>query len=297
MTATVEFYPSNKDTMLNFPIIDTHVHFWDPNHLRYSWLDDNGLLNQTYGLEAFNELTNPVEVEQIVFVEAGADTGQALAESEWVSSLAKIDPRITGIVAHAPLENGEDVRPYLKQLGANPLIKGVRRLLQGEEDNAFCLRPGFVDGVQALPDYGLSFDICIYHHQMANVIKLVEQCPDVQFILDHIGKPDIKAQLFSPWRTEIKQLAQFPNVWCKISGLVTEADHAQWTPEDLHPYIGHVIKSFGYDRVMFGGDWPVARLAAEYPRWVEVLDSAIVGCSDAEKQKLFHDNAIACYRL
>jgi L-fuconolactonase len=151
--------------------------------------------------------------------------------------------------------------------------------------------------VQLLATYGLSFDICISHSQLANTIKLVAQCPNVQFILDHIGKPDIKNHLLDPWRAEMKTLASFPNVWCKVSGLVTEADHQQWTRDDLKPYIDHVISCFGFDRVIYGGDWPVAYQATDYPRWVETLAWAVSGCSDSELRRLFHDNAVTFYRL
>ena len=148
-----------------------------------------------------------------------------------------------------------------------------------------------------MPEFGLSFDICIVHYQLANTIKMVAQCPDLQFILDHIGKPDIRNGLMDPWRAEIRTLSRFPNVCCKISGLVTEADHQRWTREQLGPYIHHVIECFGFDRVMYGGDWPVAAQAADYPRWVETLEWALEGCTDEELKKLFHDNALAFYRL
>ena len=212
-----------------------------------------------------------------------------------MTGLAEEDNRISGIVAQASLEKGDGVRPDLERLANNRLVKGVRRILQGEKDNTYCLRPEFIEGVQSLPEFKLSFDICIYHFQMGGVIELVKKCPNVKFVLDHIGKPDIKNQLFEPWKADIKALAQFPNVWCKISGLVTEADHANWSAAGLRPYIEHTIGQFGFDRVMYGGDWPVARLAAEYLRWVEVLDEAVAGCSESEKRKLFRDNAIAFY--
>ena len=148
-----------------------------------------------------------------------------------------------------------------------------------------------------LKDYGLSFDICISHAQMSNTVRLVRQCPEVTFILDHIGKPDIKGRLLDPWRAEIRTLSEMPNVWCKVSGLVTEADHKSWTKEDLRPYIDHVTACFGFDRAVYGGDWPVAYQATEYPRWVETLAWAVAGASEAERRKLFRDNAIAFYRL
>jgi L-fuconolactonase len=283
--------------MIDFPIVDTHLHLWNPNYLRYPWLDEIPLLNQPYLLEDYNRHCGPVRVEQMVFLQCEVDPAQFREEATWVSGLAQQDPRIAGIVPWAPLEKGDAARPDLEQFATNPLIKGVRRIIQFEPDIEFCLRPDFVRGVQALADYGLSFDICISHIQLANTIKLVEQCPAVQFILDHIGKPDIKNHLLDPWRNEIRSLAALPNVWCKVSGLVTEADHQHWTREDLKPYIDHVIDSFGFDRVMYGGDWPVAYQATEYPRWVETLAWAVSGCSDAELRKLFYDNAISFYRL
>jgi L-fuconolactonase len=238
-----------------------------------------------------------VQVEKMVFLQCEADFAQFREEAAWVTSLAQQDPRIAGIVPWAPLEKGDAARPELEKFAENKLIKGVRRIIQFEPDIEFCLRPDFVQGVQALPEYGFSFDICISHIQLANTVKLVAQCPDVQFILDHIGKPDIKHQVFEPWRTEITTLASLPNVWCKISGLVTEADHQRWTQEDLKPYIGHVIDSFGFDRVMYGGDWPVAYQATTYPRWVETLEWAVQGCSEHDLRRLFRDNASKFYRL
>jgi len=283
--------------MIPFPIVDTHVHLWDPGHLRYPWLDGNALLNKPYLLEEYKRACGPVQVEKMVFLQCECDFAQFQQEADWVTSLAQQDPRLQGIVPWAPLEKGDAARPALEKLAQNPLIKGVRRIIQFEPDIEFCLQPDFVKGVQALADYNFSFDICIFHPQLANTIKLVEQCPNVKFILDHIGKPDIKQHLLDPWRQEMQTLAGLPNVWCKVSGLVTEADHEHWTEDDLKPYIDHVIQAFGFDRVMYGGDWPVAYQATEYPRWVETLAWAVSGCSEAELHKLFHDNAIEFYKL
>jgi len=283
--------------MIPFPIVDTHLHLWDPGNLRYPWLDGNALLNKPYLLADYRRACGPVQVEKMVFLQCECDFSQFQQEAEWVTSLAQQDPRIAGIVPWAPLEKGDAARPALEKLAENPLIKGVRRIIQFEPDIEFCLQPNFVKGVQALAAYNFSFDICIFHPQLANTIKMVQQCPNVKFILDHIGKPDIKNHLLDPWRAEIKQLASLPNVWCKVSGLVTEADHQQWTKEDLKPYIDHVIASFGFDRVMYGGDWPVAYQATEYPRWVETLEWAVNGCSETELRKLFHDNAVGFYKL
>jgi L-fuconolactonase len=205
-----------------------------------------------------------------------------MEEAEWVTGLAQDDPRIQGLVPWAPLEKGDGAKAALEKLADNRLVKGIRRIIQFEDDIEFCLQPDFIRGLQALPDYGLSFDICINPMQLANTIKMVAQCPDVPFVLDHIGKPDIKNQILEPWQREIRTLAGFPNVWCKLSGLVTEADHANWTRDDLKPYIDQVIECFGFERVVFGGDWPVATQASDYPRWVETLAWAVSGASETE---------------
>jgi L-fuconolactonase len=283
--------------MLDFPIVDTHLHVWDPTHLSYPWLAGNALLNKAYLPADYDKACGPIAVEKMVFVQAEADFAQFREETGWVSELAQQDRRIRGIVSWAPLENGDAARQDLEQLAKNPLVKGIRRIIQFEPDVDFCLRPGFVKGVQALPDYGLSFDICINPSQLANTIELVRRCPKVQFILDHIAKPDIKHRVLEPWSRQVRELARFPNVWCKMSGLATEADHQQWTREDLKPYIDHIMNAFSFERVMFGGDYPVVLQASPWTRWVETLDWALTGCSLSEVRKIFRDNAVAFYRL
>jgi L-fuconolactonase len=283
--------------MLDFPIVDTHVHVWNPQYLRYAWLDDIPLLNKPHLLEDYNRACEPVTVDKMVFIQCEADFSQFMKEAEWVDSLADQDNRLQGIVPWASLENGDAVRSSLEKLAVNKRVKGIRRIIGIESDIEFCVQPNFVRGVQALADYGLSFDITTSPPHMVNLIKMVAQCPDVQFILDHIGNPDIKNGLLNPWRSEIKTLSEFPNVWCKISSLPTLSDHQHWTKEQLKPYIDHVLDCFGFDRVMYGGDWPVASQATEYPRWVETLLWAVDGCSEDEVRQLFRDNAITFYRL
>jgi L-fuconolactonase len=201
------------------------------------------------------------------------------------------------MVASLPLEKGKAVTPELDRLCRHPGLRGIRRLIQDKPDPAFCIKPDFIQGVKLLASKNLTFDICIYHRQMPSAIEMVHRCPEVRFVLDHIGKPGIKVGLLDPWRQHMKQLAAMPNVHCKISGVITEADHGNWTREQLKPYILHAIDAFGFDRVMFGGDWHVLELAGTYPQWVEILDWAIEGATEAEKRKLFRDNAIRFYRL
>lgn len=285
---------------LDFPIVDTHLHLWDPAHFRMSWLDAIPLLDKPYTLTGYREHTSGVDIDAMVYLQVEVETPYALLEAQWVAQRAVEDPRIKGMIPWAPLEYGERSRAFLEALIAvSPLVRGIRRIIQFEPDVDFCLRPDFVRGVQILgmPEYNLSFDICIDHRHLPNTIELVRRCPDTRFILDHIGKPDIKNYILDPWRAGIKTLAGFSNVWCKMSGLVTEADHKDWTRDDLRPYIDHVLDCFGFERTVFGGDWPVALQAARYTQWLDALLWAVQGCSEDELRRLFRENARAFYRL
>jgi L-fuconolactonase len=284
--------------MPDFPIIDAHVHLWNPTRFRMPWLDDNELLNKPYELAEYRKHTQGVDIEGIVYLEVDMAPAYGLLEAQWVANLAKKDPLVQGIVAWGPVEDGDCFRTYLDALvTTGPLVKGVRRILQSEADANYCLRPGFVRGIQLLSEYDLSFDICIYQHQLAGVIQLVEQCPNINFMLDHIAKPVIVGRNLDPWREEMQALAAFPNVMCKVSGMVTEADLDTWTMDDLAPYLEHVLTVFGEDRVAFGGDWPVVLNASSYLRWVQTLDALTAHLSDEARHKLWAENARRFYRL
>jgi L-fuconolactonase len=283
--------------MPDFAIVDSHVHLCDPKQFGYAWTKPVPQLNREVLPSHLTKAAGPVKIDQFVFVEVDVDFPQHLGEAAWVQSLAATDPRLKGMVAALPLEKGKAIEPELDQLRQNKILRAIRRLIQTQPDPEFCLRPSFIEGLKLLPQHDLAFDICILHHQMANVIKMVRQCPEVRFILDHIGKPGIKAGIFDPWRQELKELAAMPNVHCKISGVTTEADHKSWTREQLKPYILHTIETFGIDRVMYGGDWHVSELAGTYPQWVDIVNWVTEGASREEKLKLFRDNAIRFYRL
>jgi L-fuconolactonase len=281
----------------DFPIVDSHVHLCDPQRFDYPWMTSAPSLDRVVLPAHLTEAAGPVQVEHFVFVEVDVAMPQHVAEAEWVSQLAQSDLRLKGIVAALPLEKGPEVAPELDQLLALPELRSVRRLIQNQPDPDFCIRPGFIAGLKMLAPHDIAFDICIFHHHLPNTIEMVRQCPEVRFVLDHIGKPAIKEGLFEPWGENLRKLAELPNVHCKISGVVTEADHRSWTREQIRPYIAHAVECFGFDRIMFGGDWHVSELATTYPEWVEIVDWIVDGCSDDEKRKLFRDNAISFYRL
>ena len=283
--------------MVDFPIVDSHIHLCDPGRFGYGWTKAAPSLARPVLPHHLTEAAKNVKIDKYVFVEVDVDFPQHLEEAAWVAGLADGDKRLAGMVAALPLERGKAIEPELDRLRQHKLLRGIRRLIQTQPDPDFCIKPDFIAGLELLAPHDLSFDICVFHHHLPNVIKMVRQCPDVRFVLDHIGKPGIKAGLTEPWRRDIKTLAAEGNVHCKISGVATEADHEHWTRDQLRPYIAHCIESFGFDRIMFGGDWHVSELAVSYPDWVEIVEQAVAGASASDKRKLFRDNAIAFYRL
>ncbi len=282
---------------MHFPITDSHLHLWDNKNFNYSWLQNLPLLNQSFLLTDLLDATKSLHIESFVFVQSDCAPTESLAEANWVTELAKRDARIHGIVAYAALELGARVKPHLSALKENKLVKGVRRTLQFEADN-FCVQKNFIEGVALLAEFDFSFDLSLKPQQLPMAIDLVQQCPNVRFVLNHLGRPNVAAKQLQPWQDHISQLANFPNVWCKISGLTTEAHHQTWRSEDLKPYIHHVIKEFSFDRVMFGSNWPVVNLAGSYTHWAHTLyDLLIHHYSEPELKKLFHENVWRFYQL
>jgi L-fuconolactonase len=278
-------------------IVDSHCHFWDPFRFHYAW-------NQ--GLPALDRKLLPTElvaasananVGKIIFVECDCAPAQSLAEADWVCDLAKNEPRLKGIVARAPLEKGVAVRADLEKLADRPLVKGVRRNLQGENDVDFGLQSGFVAGVKLLAEFGFTFDLCIRHEQLASVARLAGQVPHVTFVLDHFGKPGVRDRKGQPWADDLKVFAALPNTVCKISGLTTEADWRNWQADDLKFYFDHALECFGFGRLLFGSDWPMATLATNYSQWVETVRELFSSATEAELTQLFQTNAERVYRV
>ncbi|MCC6790844.1 MAG: amidohydrolase family protein [Thermomicrobiales bacterium] len=284
--------------MPSFPIIDSHVHLWDPGRYRIPWLDALPSIGKPMGLHEYDVATDGIDVEGLVYLQVEVAPPYALLEARDLVVLAREEPLIKGIVPWAPLEFGEQARYFLEELVAlGPEIKAVRRIVQDEPDPAFCLQPGFVRGNQILGELGLASDICCNFRQLAQNIELVRRCPETGFILDHIAKPNIRGGELEPWASQMRELASLPNVTCKISGVATEADHANWTVGDIEPYVRLALDAFGEDRVMFGSDWPVATLATDYARWVKTLEELTQDLSETARRKLWSENAKRVYRL
>ncbi len=259
----------------------------------YTWLHEVPSIWERHTFENLRAESPTSLPEKIVFVEAGAPS---LDEVRWVEQLAAAEPRIAAIVAKLTIDAGPQTTADLAELTRHPLVRGVRHHFEHDALD-YCARPAFIAGVRQLPAAGLSFDLCCKHPQLPAVIALVRACPDTRFILDHAGKPGIRAGRLDPWRDHLRQLAGLPNVVCKFSGLVTEADHTRWTPDQLQPYVTHLLETFGPSRLLFGGDWPVAKLATGYTHWLETARAFVAHLSSADQHAIFHDNAARTYRL
>jgi predicted TIM-barrel fold metal-dependent hydrolase len=277
-------------------IVDTHQHLWDLDLFRYSWLESVPRLNRSFRMPDYLAAAAGLNLVKSVHLEADVDEPDMLGETRQLLALAdQPENPLEGVVACARPES-EDFKSYLDQIASHRRLKGIRRVLHTQPDE---VGQGvrFINNVASLSGYGLSFDICVLARQLPIAINLVSKCPDVVFILDHCGVPQVKEKKLDPWRSSITEIARFPNVSCKISGLVAYADPQRWTAEDLRPFVEHAIASFGWDRVLFGSDWPVCTLSASYRQWVEALQSLTQGAGDLNQRKLFYDNAVRVYRL
>lgn len=291
--------------MPDFPIIDTHLHIWDHSRLKYAAFIGHPLFGRDYHVEDYARDCGDVDVEAMVFLECYADFtptgGQYIEEIEFVEDEAKRDPRIRAIVPMAPLEWGSKVEPMLEEMATrHPAVRGIRRIVEFDADpRALTLSPGFIEGVNLLGKFGYHFEINVNHTQMDIVREFVKRIPDVPMILDHCGKPGIEEGAIAQYRDDLKELVRHPNLWIKLSDLPVEADKQHWTEADLRPFIAETIETFGVDRVIYAGDYPVCLQATTLPRWVEVLDRAFadLGLSQADTRKIYRDNANVFYRL
>jgi predicted TIM-barrel fold metal-dependent hydrolase len=275
--------------------VDTHMHLWDLDRYSYSWCGTIPTLNRSFGMKEYIEAARGSEMAKCVFVEGDVDESYMLDETRCILSLAEQDNPLEGVVACGRPEK-PDFEKFLDQIAGHRKLKGIRRVMHTQPDNLAETRI-FVENIRLLEQYGLSFDICVLDRQLRVAVNLVKECPGVSFILDHCGAPQVKEQVLDPWRKQIEDISKCPNIVCKISGLIGYADPENWTPEDLRPYIEHVIRCFGWDRVMFGSDWPVCTLSASFQAWVEALCFLTRHVEESNRHKLFCGNAERIYRL
>jgi L-fuconolactonase len=273
-------------------VIDAHHHFWRYDPVEYDWIDDAmSAIRRDFLPADLKQAIASANVDAVVSVQAR----QTLAETEWLLDLANQHDFIAGVVGWAPLVS-PTVADDLARLASNPKLKSVRHVLQGEPDQ-YMLRDDFNAGVTLLADHDLVYDILILERQLPQAIEFVDRHPNQVFVLDHVAKPRIRDNVISPWRENIVKLARRENVYCKISGMVTEADYHAWTPQQLEPYVDLVLDCFGARRLMFGSDWPVCLVATGYANWVNLVRGFIAELSPSEQSEIMGGTARRAYTL
>ncbi len=272
-------------------IIDAHHHLWEFNTSDYAWMDDSmSILKQDYLPGKLEKQLAVAGVSGTIVIQAR----QNLEETRWLLKLAEENSFIKGVVGWVDLRS-DQLEEQLEVFGGNPKLVGIRHVIHDEPDDDFMLRPAFVNGIEKLGSYGLTYDLLLFPKHLEKAVELVSMFPDQKFVLDHISKPRIKARILAPWRDDLESLALQSNVWCKISGLVTEADLKNWKYEDFIPYLDVVMGAFGTDRIMLGSDWPVCRLAGEYKEIIDISMKYFENYSHTEKAKVFRLNCSDFY--
>lgn len=273
--------------------IDAHQHFWIYNPIRDLWIDENiKVLRSNFLPEDLYPLIHEEGVDGTIAVQAD----QSEEETNFLLELAEKNPWILGVVGWIDLKN-KNSEKRIEHFSQFKKLKGFRHIVQAEPDENFMLGEEFQRGISFLKHFNLTYDILIYPNQIPAAVKLTEKHPEQKFILDHIAKPKIKSKIIEPWTSGIKELAANKNVFCKISGLITEADHKNWKPDDIYPYLDAVFESFGYDRLLFGSDWPVCLLAGSYNRVKNLIENYLRSSSLEDKEKIFGKNVQIFYDI
>src|ERR1041384_7910386 len=271
-------------------MIDSHQHFWQRSHFDYPWMtSDLGVLYRDYLPNDLAPILERNGVEQTVLVQAS----NSVAESRWLLELADANSFIAGVVGWVDLMSVE-VEAQLDELCAHPTFKGVRHLVESEPEDDWLIRPAVLSGLKKLSARGLSYDLLVHTRHLQYVPWVAECCPDLALVIDHMAKPPIARNEIKEWSEALKPIARYPNIHCKLSGLVTEANWSSWQTDDLRPYVDYALELFGADRMMFGSDYPVCLLAAPYDR---VLESFQELRGDDDRDKVFCKNAARFYRL
>ena len=273
--------------------IDAHQHFWNYDPQEYQWIDGTMAPLRRDFLPA--DLQYELEREGFqgsVAVQAR----QSLQETRWLLELAAQSPLILGVVGWVDLRSPQ-VREDLHALARNPKLVGIRHIAQSEPDDRFLLQPDFLRGISLLAEFDLAYDILIYPRHLNVAGEFVRRFPEQRFVLDHLAKPEIKSGTINAWKKGIAELAAYPNVYCKLSGLVTEADWAHWKSEDMRPYLDIAFERFGANRLMIGSDWPVCRLAGSYSQVMGLVKDYLIGHSEQERAAVLGGNAKRFWRL
>ena len=273
--------------------IDAHQHFWIYNEREFSWIDSSmAALRRDFLPVDLQPQLEANDVQGSVVVQ----TRQTLEETRWLLALAEQNPSVLGVVGWANLCS-PDIRLQLKSLTENPKLVGLRHIVQSEPDDRFLLRTDFLRGIAALEEFDLAYDILIYAKHLPVASEFVQLFPRQRFVLDHMAKPPIKNNEIEAWADGIRRLSAFPNVFCKMSGLVTEADWQHWTPDDISPYLEVVFDAFGPDRLMIGSDWPVCLVAASYAQATGLVKDYILKRAPDRASDVLGGNAQRFWRL
>jgi L-fuconolactonase len=273
-------------------VIDAHHHLWNYQPEKHQWIDDTMTsIRRDFKGEELAKVLSEHDVSGTVLVQVD----QSEAETFWLVEQAIKFPFILGVVGWVDLRS-DQIPHRLAHFSTFSIIKGFRHIAQAEPDD-FLLGDAFQQGLDFLQDFNFTYDLLIYPTQLESAIRLVEEFPDQLFVIDHLAKPLIKEDLLEPWARNIKIISQFPNVFCKVSGMITEADHRDWTYEQLVPYLDIVFESFGVNRLMFGSDWPVCLLAGQYDQVLSVVERYISKFSQQEKDLILRENATNFYNL
>jgi L-fuconolactonase len=274
-------------------LIDAHHHFWKYNSEEYGWITPSQKILMRDFLPAhLKQEIESLGITGVVSVQAR----QTLEETRTLLSYADQYTFILGVVGWAPLLSPNQLRPILDSFATHPRFKGVRHVIQDEPDDSFILRSDFNEGVSILKEYGMTYDILVFHRHLPNVIPFIDQHPNQIFILDHVGKPDIAHHAIEPWRTHIREISRREHIYCKVSGMVTESTNS-WSVEDLQPFWETVLEYFGPSRLMFGSAWPVCLCRSSYRRWWEVVCTWTLALSADERKMLLGETACNAYRL
>jgi L-fuconolactonase len=273
--------------------IDAHVHLWRYVAGKYGWLDDSmKSLQRDFLPEDLVRALASGEIDGAVAVQAR----QTMEETRWLLGLADECPAIRGVVGWAPIA-GEEFPGVMEEFEDRPKLKGLRHAIQDEKDENYILREDFNSGIRTLRGSGLVYEILISEQMLPQTIEFVDEHPEQVFVLDHVARPRISAGMIEPWASRMRELGRRDNIWCKVSGMVTEADWSAWDADALRPYLDVVVEAFGMDRLMAGSDWPVCLVASEYARWFGVLREYFSGLSETERDAFFGKTATEVYGL